>query len=155
MTKRLVMMVGIPAQGKSSFCQMYAQNVGGIWVSRDIIRFKFLKKGDSYFSKEKEVYKEFVRQIKEGLDNDKEVYADATHITLASRTKLLRALGTSLKDCEVDAMILPVDLHKALKNNELRRGSRSYVPPQVIIDMAKRYETPMLEEGFDRLLVVV
>ena len=49
-----------------------------------------LKDEDSYFSKEKEVFKEFCKQIDIALQSYDNVIADATHLNFASRNKTLR-----------------------------------------------------------------
>ena len=76
------------------------------------------------------------------------VFADATHLTQASRTKLLRALGSSLKGVKVGAIALKVPLEVALEHNSKRTG-RANVPEDVIKGMYRDYTIPTIEEGFD------
>jgi tRNA uridine 5-carbamoylmethylation protein Kti12 len=105
---------------------------------------------DAYFSKEHEVYKEFIKEIKNALNTSDAVFADATHLTQASRTKLLRALGPALKDVEVNAIALKVPMDIAIARNNERDGLQR-VPEGVIKSMYKDYTTPTIEEGFDNV----
>jgi predicted kinase len=157
MNKRLIMMSGIPGSGKSTYAnELYEHPTAGIdkWVSRDQIRFSLLEDGEDYFHKEKQVYDTFVSEIKKALDNGQTVIADATHINEASRTKLLRALGTSLKDCCVEIIFFKVPVQKALQRNENRINTRFYVPEQVIRRMAMQITVPTFEEGFDIIHII-
>ena len=82
MSNLFIMMVAAGA-GKSTFIKNSMTEC--IVVSRDKIRFSMVKEDESYFSKEKEVYKEFVRLINEHLSKNCDVVADATHLNAASR----------------------------------------------------------------------
>ena len=54
----LFIMMGAPGAGKSTFIKNL-KGESGIPISRDQIRFSMVKEDEPYFSKEKEVYKEF------------------------------------------------------------------------------------------------
>ena len=72
--KNLWLLAGCPGSGKSYWV---ARQPNATVVSRDAIRFSLLKDGDEYFSKEKEVKKEFLRQIQEALENgDENIYVE-------------------------------------------------------------------------------
>ena len=157
MSKRLIMMSGIPGSGKSTYAnELYEHPTANIdkLVSRDQIRFSLLEDGEDYFHKEKQVYDIFVSEIKKALDNGQTVIADATHINEASRTKLLRALGMSLKDCCVEIVFFKVPVWRALHRNENRINTRFYVPEQVIRRMATQITMPTFEEGFDIIHII-
>jgi predicted kinase len=149
--KELLVFCGIPGSGKSSHARnVVAKDKNFIHVSRDEIRFAILDaEGGDYFSHEDEVLKQFYSKIKKGLDEGKSVIADATHLTQRGRTNLLRNLGSSLKDCEVSAINFEIPLSVCLERNEQRAGTRAYVPPEVIVKMAKSKVRPQHEEGFD------
>lgn len=148
MEKLLVMMVGVPGVGKSAFIKenFTLANV----VSRDAIRFSLVSEDEEYFSKEKEVYQVFVSEIKKSLENNFLTVVDATHINCASRTKLLRALGKSLKGVKVTAVVLLADIETILKQNANRTG-RELVPEEAVMRMANNFDPPRLEEGFDTI----
>lgn len=147
-------MVGIPGSGKSYWITNHIDYFTGSIriVSRDAIRFNLLGENDSYFSKENEVFNRFIDKIKEGLEKNENVIADATHINGNSRKKLFRALGYPLKDVEINAVVIDTCLAKCLEQNEEREG-RSIVPETAIRNMFDNFSMPTLEEGFDNIYV--
>lgn len=150
---KLYLMCGIPGSGKSTYLKTRFSQPARI-ISRDEIRFSMVKEDEEYFSKEKEVYAEFISQIKETLKFEAEVFADATHLNEASRAKTLRALGEALKDVEVNVIWMRVPLETALAQNEKRLGTRAYVPPSVICRMNSQLTSPIKEEGFEHIYII-
>lgn len=149
----MFMMMGCPGAGKSTYLKSRLNDRACV-VSRDDIRFSIVREDEEYFSHENEVYAEFIRQIKEGLNFNSEVYVDATHLNEISRAKTLRALGASLKDVEVNVIWVRVPLEVALNQNENRKDTRSYVPRGAIRRMHSQLTRPIKEEGFDHIYVV-
>lgn len=127
----LFIMMGAPGAGKSTFIKN--SMIECIVVSRDKIRFSMVKEDESYFSKEKEVYKEFVRLINEHLSKNCDVVADATHLNAASRNKLINRI--TAPNVNIHIVWIKTTLETCLKQNELRKGTRAYVPPSVITRM--------------------
>lgn len=150
---KLYLMCGIPGSGKSTYLETrFIQPP--VVISRDEIRFKIVKEDEEYFSHEKEVYNEFINQIQTALKFEAEVFVDATHLSEGSRTKLLRSLGSSLRDVEVNIIWIKVPLEVALKQNENRKGTRAYVPETVIRRMNSQITIPTKEEGFEHIYIV-
>lgn len=150
---KLYLMCGIPGSGKSTYLKTRFSQSSRL-ISRDEIRFSMVNEDEEYFSKEKAVYAEFIRQIKEALETNTEVFADATHLNEISRTKTLQSLGESLKDVEVNVIWIKVPLETALVQNENRKGTRSYVPRGAIRRMFSQLTMPTKEEGFDHIYIV-
>lgn len=146
---RLFIMCGIPGSGKTYFCK---NKVKGdyVYVSRDEIRFALLGEDDPYFSKEKEVWKHFVAKIEAGLEAGKDVYADATHLNPASRSKLMDCIVSA---DEINAIYFDIPFELILKQNAQRVG-RAYVPEQQLKSMARNYQKPEYLEGFDNIWCV-
>ena len=136
----LYLMVGAPGSGKSTYANNFINTYGKPIkvVSRDAIRFSMVKDGSPYFSKEKAVFKEFVREINEGLDEG-DVIADATHINEVSRMKLINKVD--LSKCKVSCIVLLTDEPIAIKRNHLREG-RARVPDSVISENYARFTHP-------------
>lgn len=155
--KNLYIMVGIAGAGKSTWVKDNANKLKGTTniVSRDEIRFGILDSKDSYFKKENEVWIEFIDQIILSSKEYDNTIIDATHITKGSRKKLLKTLGRyiDLYKFNKKAIVILNDVEIAIKNNHQRTG-RSLVPDEVIQEMARRFEFPKKEEGFDQVSVV-
>ena len=151
--RKLYLMMGCPGSGKSTYLKTRFSQRPLAVISRDEIRFSMVKEDEEYFSKENEVYTEFIQQIKDALDFNTEVFADATHLNERSRAKTLRALGENLKDVEVNIIWVRVPLETALIQNENRQGTRSYVPKSAICRMHSQLTKPTKEEGFDHIYI--
>lgn len=152
-SNKLYMMVGIPGSGKSHFLANNNFVKPYKIVSRDQIRFSLVKEDEPYFSKEEEVFNKFVEEIKSGLDNGYNVFADATHLNERSRSKLLRALGSSLKNIKVDAIVVRPPFNTVIEQNAKRTG-REFVPLSAIRRMNSQFTMPTKEEGFDKVWIV-
>ena len=178
MSKRLLLMCGVPGSGKSTLAKRIAESATAsvTYVSRDEIRFALLENTpeyiqafsgreeatteekqaiiqNNYFSKEKKVFAEFVEKIKKGLETTELTIADASHINEASRSKLLRALGSTIKDVEVDILVVQPPIEVSIAQNENRRNTIAYVPPGTIQGMRRAMTIPKEEEGFDHVFI--
>lgn len=143
---------GVPGAGKTTFLKNAVKNLkeksnfSVEYVSRDEVRFSMLEEFDDYFSKEKEVYKEFYNRIQKAIDNKANVIiADATHITRKSREKLLDSLD--LNGVNIFCISFEPTLEWCLDRNEERTG-RAYVPREVIKLMYKQFEPPRKDENY-------
>lgn len=151
--KKVYLMCGVPGSGKSTWIKENLDKFEGTTkvVSRDKIRFAFLENSTSldYFSREKEVWNEFIKQIKESIIFNDNTIIDATHLTKRSREKVL----VHLENCYITIVWVKVPLETALARNEKRTGLE-YVPPRVIEKMYNNFETPIFSEGFCNLIIV-
>ncbi len=150
---RLHLMMGTPGSGKSTWIKNHMDASKEVWMSRDEVRFSMVAEDEEYFSKEKAVFKEYVRRINEALDNGLDVFADATHLNKASRNKLLRAINPQVAP-QVDVIWIKTPLDECFKRNDNRTGTRSFVPKSAIRRMFYQIEKPEFEEGFDTIYIV-
>lgn len=146
----LYVMIGVPGSGKSTWAYEHLNPLQASWISRDAVRFSMVNEDEKYFSKEKDVFKEYVRRINALLEDDYNVIADATHITAASRNKLISNI--TVPDVSLYAVWINTPLETCLERNETRTG-REYVPVEVIQEMYRNLEKPTTEEGFNAIYI--
>ena len=149
MQKMIILMVGCPASGKSSYAKSLITQLNTMYpneenlyhyISRDAIRFSLLKEDEQYFSVEKEVFNIFIAEIRAAIKADTNyIIIDATHVSKASRKKVLRELD--LKDYQLTVCYLEADLKTLYERNAQREG-RAVVPETAIRNMYNSYERP-------------
>lgn len=144
MKNKLYIMIGIPGSGKSTYAKNHFPNA--VYISRDEIRFNLVSENEEYFSKEDKVFSEFIYMINKNLSIGKDVIADATHLNPRSRTKLFSHLNINPTKTEIIAVVMRTPLEVCLDRNENRKGTRSYVPPQVIKNMYSSFKEPTMKE---------
>lgn len=149
----LILMVGVPGSGKSTFLKSWNQPSTKI-ISRDEVRYRYITNKEEYFSKEDMVFGIFVEEINNALKSGKYnfVIADATHVSKASRAKTLKKVEK--KYCnEVWAIVMNTPVMKCQENNQKRVGLE-HVPPAVIGRMSSYFSMPRTEEGFTKIEVI-
>lgn len=151
---RLWLMCGIPGSGKSTWIRNHKNffSSNSIIISRDKIRFSLLKENDDYFSKEKEVWTQYIAEIKNALKFNEDIILDATHLNEASRGKVLKALKNYLNEVEINVIVINSGLKTAINQNNMREG-REFVPESAIRRMNSSMTMPSLEEGFSKIYI--
>lgn len=153
--KKLYLLCGCSGSGKSTWIQNRLIAEGGSWVSRDLIRLSMVAATEPYFSKETEVFKEFITTINERLQDDRycgNVFADATHLSPRARKDVLRRLN--LVGVQVIAVDFDIPLTTLIERNANRTG-RANVPTTVIRDMHGRFIHPSYYEKHINKIIVV
>ena len=146
----LYVMCGIPGSGKTTFVKQ-CDLQGAIHVSRDECRFKLLNDGDEYFSKEKEVFDNFISEIDANINLGFDVFADATHCNVMSRRRLFQSIKSH--PIEIRAIWFETPLNVCLERNAQREGL-ARVPDKALRDFYKRRQRPTFEEGFSTIYTV-
>ena len=144
----LFLMSGVPGAGKSTFLKNRIKKDTSVVISRDVIRFSIVKPEEDYFSHEDEVLAIFWKQINEALAAGKNVFVDQTSLTPKARKWLLQHVeGYD----HANLIWIDEDIQTCLERNEMRRGTRAYVPRNIIRRMSEQFIEPSLEEGFYRI----
>lgn len=150
MKPTLIIMCGVAGVGKDYAIKnseiLNDPNDPPLVVSRDKIRFEMVKDDEDYFARENDVFNEFVRRIVEGLEAEREVIANATHITSGSRKKLIKAIRART-NCEFSIVCYAVvrDIRNIIWQNNCRVG-RERVPEEAINKMYRNFEVPSFKE---------
>ena len=143
MKPTLYILCGAPGCGKSTFASKLVPNVH--WVSRDAIRFELIKNDEDYFSHEKEVFNHFVERIVISLQTGMDTIADATHLNMASRKKLTRAIDNYFELYNIVYVIFTASAETCIEHNKNREG-RALVPEDVIHRMRASLTIPNHED---------
>lgn len=106
--KKVWILCGIPGSGKTTWAksQHLSCNDKCAYISRDEIRFRFTAEDEAYFSRETEVYDEFISEIQQAIDNKDivNVLVDATHLNEKSRMKTINRLSFVPQDVAINAV---------------------------------------------------
>lgn len=161
----LYVLCGVPGCGKSTWAKnrMAENGPTGIgpqtWVciSRDEVRFSMIKEEDDYFSKEKQVFNEFVNRICGNLSDAwvTNVIADATHLNEISRSKLIDTIRRKRPNLPLRITMVYFDVPlEVCKFRNDKRGGRARVPDNVLEKMYVQLEFPKLRKGLERIEIV-
>ncbi len=149
MSAHLYVLVGAPGSGKSTWARNKIETLFTkaeyVYVSRDSIRFNLVKENEDYFSKEKDVFNEMIRQVVKGLREELNVFVDATHLNHASRERLINSINQYYTHYVITFVFFDVCLAVCLKRNRERSG-RERVPEEQVVQMFDRMIPPAVEE---------
>ena len=153
--KRLYLLSGPAGCGKSTWAKSQVEKNGGIWISRDAIRFNIIEaRGGDYFDYENEVFDLFISTIQGAINNPigTNIYVDATHLNKKARDNVLKRLNLDLLN-EVNCVYFDITAAVAIKRNEARTGL-AHVPPTVIHNMAAAHTLPKEDEHFTHIIII-
>jgi predicted kinase len=142
---RIVVLVGLPASGKST----YLQRIGMRGLSSDVIR-GLLADDERDQTNHERVFQTVRYLLRQRLAIGRPVtYIDATNLTPAERRPYLE-IGQQF-GCDVEAEFFDVPLAVCLERNA---GRDRVVPEEAMVKMAAKLVAPTVEEGFTQVTVV-
>jgi len=142
---RIVVLVGLPGSGKST----YVEQAGGGGLSSDAIR-RLLADDETDQTIHVRVFETLRFLLEQRLAIGRPVtYIDATNLTPDERRPYI-AIGRANR-CEVDAVFFDVPLEVCRERNARRNR---VVPEEALAKMSAKLVAPAAEEGFDRVQVI-
>jgi bifunctional polynucleotide phosphatase/kinase len=132
----IVLMVGLPGSGKSTFCKNYLAKYQ--YISGDILKTtpKMVKAIKECYS----IHRDNLRLVVDACNHT--VEKRKTYIDLASQ------LGLPIRCIWID-----VAKETAIAQNELRKDTPGYLPKIAIYTIAKRFEAPSSSEGIEIITI--
>lgn len=138
----LLMLVGIPGCGKSTFAKNHPEY---IWHSSDEIREELGLANENRQDNAK-CFEVLENRVKKDLENGRSCIYDATNLSRKKRMTFLPWIKKT--GCKVIAIVFPVDIQICKERN----ANRSRVVPEHAIDrMITSFDVPTCSEGFDEI----
>ena len=142
---RIVVLVGLPGSGKST----YLEQIGAGVLSSDAIR-RLLADDETDQTIHDRVFQTLRYLLRQRLALGRPAtYIDATNLTVEERSPYI-GIGRS-HGCEVEAIYFDVPLEVCRERNARRQR---VVPDEVLDKMAARLVAPAAAEGFDRVTLL-
>ena len=153
---KLIMLIGLPASGKTTWTNKFlAQNPGYTVVSSDDIIERYAKKDGINYSQAFHKYadvadKEFKQELQAALQAKKNIIVDRTNMSKKSRNKILSNVPKGYERIAVVFDVARPELDKRLVQREYDTGKR--IPKEVVDGMHASYSPPSKEEGFAEII---
>ena len=144
---KLIVMVGVPGSGKSTYAKNHFENNAEI-LSSDALRKELF--GDENNQKNNDIlFSELYSRARNFLNNNKNVVIDATNINVFERKRMLK----NFEDLNVEkiAVVIQTSIEKCLKQNAQRERR---VDDSVIEMFFKNFEMPTTAEGFNKIEII-
>ena len=129
--KQAIILIGIQASGKTTFCQRYLQSGSHTHISMDDVGIR---------NREQEM-------LMQCINDDKSFVIDNTNPEVADRKRYISL--AKAQGYEIVGIFFQSKIRDCIKRNKLR-GMK--VPAKAIASTSNRLQLPTFEEGFDMLL---
>lgn len=145
----LYLPVGVPYCGKSTYYKKRLEKKGVEYLNSDLIR-KELFGAEEIQSNPKAVFSLMQDRAEELLSNGKDVYYDATNLSLKNRTSLINRMRNKFKNLEIVAISFFVPL-EVIKERQKKR--ERFVAYSTILKMLHSYTPVSFYEKVDKILI--
>ena len=145
---KLIMLVGIPGSGKTTYAKEYAQiHDETIHISSDSIRAE-LYGDESIQGDPATVFSLMQKRTVEAINSGKNVLYDATNMTRKDRAGIIAACP---RHAQIEAHIIWAPIEICIERDANRERT---VGKAVIDKMLKRFQAPYYDENIDEIIVV-
>lgn len=154
---KLIILCGLPGSGKSTYAEELVRyhwifdpdhDVEMVIHSSDAIRKELFGDAGSQEDNGK-VFDLMHKRVRDDLRAGKTVIYDATNVTRKARRG---AVNLATNDDEIECHIVWADPHVCIKRDEVRDRK---VGTYIIDKMLRRWQSPFIDEGFDRINIVL
>lgn len=148
----IIIMVGLPATGKSTFIRNNYSNYV-IISTDDYITKMAVADGKKY----NEVFKQYVgpahdnlkQEFNQAISNDENIVWDQTNLSRGKRASILRQIPDHYK-----IICVIFDPPDDVRNERNKNRTDKVIPSEVIDRMKSSYEEPTKSEGFDEIIKI-
>lgn len=145
----LVLIVGIPGSGKTTYAEKYIkEHSNTIHISSDRIRAE-LWGNEAIQGDNNEVFSLMQSRAIDALNNGRSVVYDATNVTRKDRSYIISLCP---KFAKIECHIIWAPIETCIERDSARERT---VGKEVIDRMLKRFQAPYYDEGIDEIKVVV
>lgn len=146
---KFIMLVGIPASGKDTLARQYAAEHTNVVIhSSDDIRVELCGSIVDQ-SKNARVFEIMRSRSLCDIQMGKDVIYNATNLSYRKRRAILQAMKKEGAFCEAVVIVCPPEMAKQ------RNAARENPVPEYVIDrMARSFQMPFENEGFDSIRIV-
>ena len=147
---KLIMLIGIPGSGKTTYSSDLSKEYNAIVVSTDKVRQTYVG------IDEKDVFPTVYKMCYEELNAGSNVILDATHITPKVRKRSFDALDTFGISYDKVAVYIDTPVEECVRRVEIRNQDPTelFLPLDVIVSYGKNIVPPSSEEGFVEIRVI-
>ena len=144
---RMLMLIGLPASGKSTFAKKMSETAGYVWHSSDAIREELHLDPMNPADNEK-VFLELHRRIKRDLKEGRDVIYDATNLVRKRRMAFIKELDGIC--CKISCAMMLETVEECMERNRKRKDR---VPDSTYGKFLKSFDPPIYFEGFHDITV--
>ena len=145
---KLIILVGIPGCGKTTYANKFLRKKNTFVLSSDTIRKQVFGDENAQYNNDlifSILFKRAKSKLKQGLN----VVIDATNISASIRKKTLDYFS----DLDLQRIATVINAPREVCVSRDKNRTRS-VGEDVVLKVARKYEPPTLEEGFDEIQII-